>query len=113
MMRLPLVFCHWGTEGISPGPTRRRPFIDFRENGPYSSTEKKASSSLKFSNNDVILLTFSVYLGSLLVKDTLAFFHRYPARLTARRIVHNDVMTPSVAIASFRSMARQFVRAKP
>src|ERR1700756_729500 len=113
MMRLPLVFCHWATEGISFGATRRKPFIDLREKGPYSSTEKKASSSPKFSNIEVILLTFSVYRGSLLVKDDLAFLHRYPARLIARRIVHNDVATPSVAMAAFRSMARQFVRAKP
>src|SRR6266851_1273785 len=113
MMRLPRVFCHWGTEGTSWGPTSRRPLINFRENGPYSSTEKNDSSSPKVSNMDTILSTFSLYRGSLLVNVTLAFLHRYPACRMACLIVHNEVMTPSVFMAVLRSTARQLVRAKP
>ena len=60
-------------------------------NGPYSSMEKKASSSFRSERICLMTSTFAWYSGSLLVSTILAFRHLNPAVLIRVRIRFFDV----------------------
>src|ERR1019366_8302680 len=68
----PFDFCYCGTTYFSPGPTRLRPPLILMANGPYSSIEKKASSSF---NSDRIFLTWVRELSQKLRKRVVSEQH--------------------------------------
>ena len=78
----PFDFCVLGDHIVLTGANPLAPTL-FRliAKGPYSSMEKKASSSFRPERICLITSTFAWYSGSLLVSTILAFRHFESSRL--------------------------------